>query len=205
MKAILFLERALPIFFWVLVMFGFDSPIGAILTISAAVLHELGHILTTVLFTNKRAALPTSNITGFRIKFDTLSYREELFVALGGPLMNLAIGLPLAFVSAGNPALAYLKTFGVINLVTMASNLFPIETFDGYRILSSLFGIFAPPGLHFDVFLSTLSFAFSAVMCFLSLYFILKLGEGYWIFIIFFSLLLSAIAKRQKRTIWENK
>ena len=37
-------ESILPIFFWVLMIFGMDVPYIAILTIIAAVIHEIGHI-----------------------------------------------------------------------------------------------------------------------------------------------------------------
>ena len=205
MKIMVFLEKCLPLFFWVLIMFSFDSAAGAGLTILVAFLHELGHMLMINLFTNKRASLPIANITGFRIRISELSYKEELLVSLGGPLINLIFGLPFAFISADSAPLTYLKEFGIINLVTMVSNLFPIESFDGYRIIYSLFGIFGRADFHFAAILDTLSLIFTATAAFLSLYLILKLGEGYWIFFIFFSLLFSVIRKRQKAAIWENK
>ncbi len=205
MKIIVLLEKCLPLFFWVLMMFGFDSPAGAVLTITVAVLHELGHMLMISLFTNKRASFPIANITGFRIRINELSYKEELLVSLGGPLINLIFGLPFAFIPASSVLLSYLKAFGIINLVTMVSNLFPIESFDGYRIISSVFGILGRADTSFSYILDTLSLAFTSLTCFLSLYLILKLGEGYWIFLIFFSLLISTIIKKQNRTIWENK
>ena len=39
----------LPMLFWILMTFGFDKPYIAVLTFCAAMLHELGHILASVL------------------------------------------------------------------------------------------------------------------------------------------------------------
>ncbi len=204
MKALLFLEKALPLFFWALIMFSFDDAWCAALTLFAAVIHELGHLIFALAFTEKKAGAPIPNIFGFRINIGNLSYREELLVSLGGPLVNLLFGIPLLLLSAKGEFSLYLQTFGVINTVTAVSNLFVIESFDGYRILSSLFGIFGRVGARFFIVLDTVSLAFSATLTFLALYYVLKVGSGYWIFVVFFSLLISGIVKKQRTTIWEN-
>ena len=52
--------------------------------------------------------------------------------------------------------------------------------------------------LGYDIDLSplrALSFSFTSLFCFLSLYFLLKLGEGYWIFAVFFVSMLKQLDK----------
>ena len=54
MKALRFLEKALPLFFWGLITFSFDDAWCAALTLFAAVIHELGHMLFAVAFTKAK-------------------------------------------------------------------------------------------------------------------------------------------------------
>ena len=88
--------------------------------------------------------------------------------------------------------------------MTMLSNLLPIEGYDGYRAVSSAAALLELDPTRTERTLSSLSFFFSVLVTFLSLYLILKIGEGYWIFGVFFTLTLSALAKRQNRAIYEN-
>ena len=199
------LEKMLPLAFWVVLMFGFDEPYIAILTILAAFIHEGGHLIITLPFSTKRSRAIKNEIAGFRIKTNRLSYKEELLAALGGPLANLAAGLIFFYLPLKSEFGEYSYTFAVLNVMTMASNLLPIESYDGHRALSAVLCLIFGDSLRVYSFLYWLSFIFSSVMTFISLYIMLRIGEGYWIFAVFFSVMLSAVIKRQKDTIYENK
>lgn len=200
MKLALLLQKCLPILFWALLMFGFDAPFMAILTIVSALIHELGHLCVLKLLNKGDFHSVYGRIFGFGIPIRNLSYKEELLVALGGPFINILFGVLFTILPQANAFLSYLRLFGILNIMTALSNILPIESYDGYRILHSLIAIFSKDYERGESVLFSLSFLFSAILCLLSLYLILKIGEGYWIFAVFFSILLTSIAKVQKRT-----
>ena len=192
-------QRLLPPLFWMLLLFGFDSPLFAVCTLISAAIHELGHIAVFFLLGIK-SSRPTGHITGFRIMPSrSLSFSEDALVSLGGPLANLlfsAIFLSL-FPLFGD----YAKILSIFNALTMLSNLAPIEGYDGYRIILALLSEKFP---YLERGLCALSFFFTTVLSFLSLYLIEKLGTGYWIFALFYISNLSFISKSLKRTFFEN-
>jgi len=204
MRFIFFLDKILPLVFWVLLMFGFDSAYIAVLTIIAALIHEGGHLIAMLPFSKSKGNCPRADISGFRINASGLSYKEELAAALGGPLVNLLIGALCLSLPASSYFAEYIKTFGILNIITMISNLLPIAEYDGYKIVKCIIALCSNDASSGERILYWISFLFSAVMCFLSLYIMLKLGEGYWIFAVFFSVLLSYIVKRQRYAIYEN-
>ncbi len=201
MKALYFTQRALAVMFWALLIFGFDEPYIAVLTICTALLHECGHLFAILIFTRGSRGKILGSISGFRIVGITLSYREEFFSALGGPLINLVA----FFLFSVFTQVEYGQIFGYINLLTALSNLMLIDGYDGYRMLSSLLLMHSSDTARVENVLSHLSFFFTVFMTFLSLFLILKLGEGYWIFAVFFSIMLSSLIKRQKKTNCEKK
>ena len=179
----------LPCIFWIMIIFSFDTPYMAILTILTAGIHELGHISAIIFFRNE-GRIPKGRITGFRINVSgTHSYKSEIIILLAGPLFNIIVFLlALPFSSLLN---GYLNLFIILNLATAMSNLIPAEGYDGYCALKKYFeykAINPKP-------LESLSFAVTALFCFLYLYLILKYACGFWIFSIFFLSLLSKISK----------
>ena len=52
MKIVTVFTEVLSVVFWVLVIFGFDLPYVAVLTIAAALIHELAHL--TAIFAFKK-------------------------------------------------------------------------------------------------------------------------------------------------------
>lgn len=182
-------ERILPLLFWLLLMLGFDSRYVSILTLIAAAIHEAGHILVYLILRGD-ILLPFATADGFRIKPKKgLSYSEEALVALGGPMINLLVCLLFSPFS-----LPYLKVFVSLNLLTALSNLLPICGYDGHRIIKALICMRKTPDFSENL-LSHISLVTSATLTFISLFFILKLGEGYWIFGIFFASLSGNIFK----------
>lgn len=183
-------EEILTVLFWVLLIFGFDSPKIAVYTIISAFLHECGHLAALRIMRKKSAPLPLANVSGFRIKISELSYTEELIAALSGPLVNLLIAAVSYFFFGGG-------IFAILNLMTAISNLLPIEGYDGYKICICitrvLFGDFSLG----ERIVEGVSFILCAALAFAFLFIMLKIGEGYWSFAIFFGALMQKIAKEQ--------
>ena len=187
----------LPIIFWVSVIFGFDTPCVAILTIIAAVIHELGHYLAIACFSAK--GILHGHSSGFRIKRqEMLSYTKEIAVLLAGPGMNIAFFAVCAFFADHFDG--YIKLLGYINLVTGLSNLLPLEGYDGYGAIMELLHFLERDDLTRR--LETFSFTVSVCLTFISLYLIDRFSEGYWIFGLFFVMTLSKLANFGKYDIF---
>ena len=184
MKILNFLISILPPLFWGLIIFGFEEPYIAILSIISALIHECGHIIFM-----ERARCMRGVLSGFRIKATSMvTYRQKILGYLGGPLANIAVSLALI------PFLGseYLRMLAILNLATATSNLLPIEGYDGYGIIKAILESRECPSNAFSI-LSYVSGGL--VLCFtlFSLYLMDRVGGGYWIFAIFFSFLVKII------------
>ena len=201
MKLLKFIsERALPLLFWILLMLAFDTPTMTFLTICAALTHEIGHIAVMSHLTRGSLSLPRTVISGMRLRAGRmLSYKEEAVLAAGGPAINLLVFFILIPTFNND----YTYTFAVLNLLTAISNLIPINGYDGYRILNAVMSRFPNPTLTESI-MSHTSLLFSVFAVFASLFFILKIGEGYWVFAVFFVILIKDIFKLQSKTNNEN-
>ncbi len=184
-------EEILPLFFWVLIIFGFDAPYMAILTILSALLHELGHIISLMLVGKVRGRLRT-HISGFRITADGGGYIDDIITLSGGPIINLLAFLICFALCAGKEG--YIMEVGVVSLITAISNLLPVECYDGYNIILKI--LYMKDWIGGVRVLDAISFGMSVAFTFLSLYLLLRYGEGYWVFGIFFSLLIGKILKK---------
>ena len=179
----------LPILFWLFLIFGFDAPYVAVLTVISAISHELGHCIAISVFTGKDGRV-RGHSSGFRIKrSESVSYGKEIAILLAGPTVNLVLFLLLC------PFLdnlsGYLGTFAFINLATGISNLLPLEGYDGYGAISEIMRSFGRADLikHLECF----SFILSIAVTFISLYLIDRFGEGFWIFGLFFFTVVSKV------------
>ena len=190
----------LPIIFWVSLIFGFDAPYLAILTIISALMHEMGHTVAIFILSKEKASL-RGHSTGFRIKTtDILPYPLEITILLAGPCVNVcAFLLTLPF---GDALCGYVRMLGYINLATGVSNLLPLEGYDGYGALCTLFR--SRGKAHLIKLLELFSFILSVSVTFLALYFIDTFGEGYWIFGLFFFTVLSKLIKFGKYDIFRE-
>ena len=194
MKFLVFAEQTLTLIFWILIIFGFDSPKAAALTVLAAVIHEAGHIIAIRATRRKSSVLPQAKISGFRINIPTLSYKDELICAIAGPLINLiAAAICVLFFKSESAVL-----FGALNAMTAVSNLLLVKGYDGYRAAQCTVLLLASDAARGEAILEWISFLLSCILCFFSLYLLLRLGEGYWIFFLFFSVLLTEIIGREK-------
>ncbi len=190
-RVLSFLERLLTLLFFLLLLFGFDAPSLAVMTLLSALMHEGGHLL----------ALYALGIRGGRFRAHlnglvctprrTLSYREEILVAAAGPLTNLL--LAVLFFLLCPLGVAFFSSFALCELLTGLSNLIPVRGYDGERILTAYLASHGYTGR----FSERLSFFFTAVLVFLSLALIGTLGEGYWLFGVFFVSLLLGVRERQ--------
>ncbi len=181
----------LPLCFWLMVMLSFDDISICLLTLLSATLHELGHIGAYVFIKSGKISLPRAVLNGLKLYTGTgLSYFEEFIVTLFGPLVNLLVfllSLPFAFTSS------YIFTFGIINLLCGLTNLIPIKGYDGYGILNAL--ILARQRTPKNESLEFVSLIFSALITLTFSVTIFIIGEGYWIFAVFFIHLLKEIIK----------
>ena len=185
------ITRAFSALFWILVMLGFDGVDGAILTLIAVLIHELGH-MAALFVLGRRSGAPLPRMPGFSIKVRaTLSYKEDIIVTAAGPLANLLAAV--IFLPIGQSA----EPMILINLVTAVSNLLPVRGYDGYRILTSAIALSGAGGF-LGRLPDVLSFGTAVVAVLLSLYFIYVFDSGYWIFGVFFIFLLGEVKKSLK-------
>ncbi len=184
-------DMFLPMFFWVLMIFSFADISTSVITIIAAVIHEAGHILFRFNASGE-AVFPKGALNGLRIKNGAVrSYDFELWYAAFGPMFNLAAGaIAVLFFGHSN---GYAELFAAVNFTTALSNLLPIEGYDGYKII---YCIFSKTG---SAFLYDALYGFSYLLivflAFLSLYLMLKIGSGYWIFALFLIALIKNTGK----------
>lgn len=152
--------------FWLLPLFtvlrardgGIDFVAMLLALLAAAmgcvVLHELGHALMARYF-----GIRTRNITLYPIggvaRLERLSERpiEELFIALAGPAVNVAIAvflLPFVFLTSPNLGLLqlggsalsfFLFNLLVINIGLVLFNLIPAFPMDGGRVLRAILAL----------------------------------------------------------------
>ncbi len=134
----------------------FGGGLGAVALVSAVfacvLLHELGHCLTARTYgvaVRDITLLPIGGVA--RLEGEAPSPRAEFWIALAGPLVNVALALlflPLALMAgAGQMALGlnmlgslklFLATLVSINLTLALFNLLPAFPMDGGRILRAL-------------------------------------------------------------------
>jgi hypothetical protein len=191
-------ESILPIIFWVSLIFGFDTPYVAVLTIISAVAHELGHCAAIYLLSGEIGRV-RGHSSGLRIKRgEALAYKREIMILLAGPSVNLALFLILSLF--GNAMAGYIRIFAFINLATGLSNLMPFEGYDGYGAICEALRSVGKNGA--VKHLETFSFVISIGISFIALYLIERYGEGYWIFGLFFFTVLSKLVNLGKYDIF---
>ena len=188
--------KLFPILFWVLLIYGFDEPYAAGLTILSAAVHEGGHLL--MLSTEKSDGSLSGALSGMRIRTGHCrSYFGEIGVLLAGPFANLVfclLGLTLMPVFGD-----YALHLALINLFTALSNLLPVRGHDGYRTIRFILEWKESPALFFSL-LDALSFSLTAFFSLSALYFMEKYDAGYWVWALFTFAMLSEIKEGLGRT-----
>ena len=102
--------------------------------LSAAAVHELGHLLALRLRRHPVSSV-TLSFSGAVMKTGLLSYRDVLLAAAAGPLTSLAAGffLPLW------------PEFGLYSVILGLFNLLPLPGLDGGRMVRSAVMLLFPP------------------------------------------------------------
>lgn len=182
-----------------------------VIYLAAALFHELGHLAAARLL-----CIPVKEIrfefSGVRICTDTglTSYRQEILLSLAGPLVNLilatlsfcAVGAERSFgtllslgmelLSGGEISVANsLGFFALSSLIQALTNLLPVNSFDGGRILYCLTALLWGE-LVADRILSVTSVASALLLWTVALYLMLRISAGLGIYVfaacVFFSL-----------------
>lgn len=101
----------------------------------AVALHELGHIflakLCKISMREMRLGIFGASL---QPQESLMSYKEEIFICLGGPLMNFLSVIPTVFLLDGHIPQAFVMTSVALGII----NLLPISGFDGGRMFSAL-------------------------------------------------------------------
>ena len=187
-------DKILPALFFISVMLAFDSPALAIMTLLCAALHEIGHLAASIMVSKRNLPPPRATVFGFKIDTGAiLSYNEELFIATGGPIINILLFLfllPFFFIE-------YIKILAILSLLCAISNLIPIRGYDGFRILNTL-AARVDGAADIGRLLGHLSATLAGIGALVFLVFLMIFGEGYWIFTLFFAALVREIVKNAK-------
>lgn len=122
--------------FWFVAFITFiislNVPSNVLVTVISSLLHETGHLFVMTGLGNKPQAV-RFEITGMNIIRQPdlkISTKNEILIALGGPLINLICFL-LSVVIRCVYKNESILTFGCINLILMTFNLLPIKKLDG--------------------------------------------------------------------------
>lgn len=134
---------------------GFSEALFIISIFVCVLLHELGHALTA-----RRFGIGTQDITLYPIGGVALLNREaeprqEFFIAIAGPLVNVAIAFlvyPLLSTVNGEYSLLYVSEaplsfydrLFIVNIVLVIFNMIPAYPMDGGRVVRALLGLFLP-------------------------------------------------------------
>ena len=149
--------------------------------IAAASIHEVSHIALARLLGTRLSSMRLG-IFGASLSMDshTTSYKNEILIALAGPLANLTSAIIiLLFVSELS---AFTEMFLAASIFLGLLNLLPISDFDGGRILFCIIAI--KSSLHLaSTVLKLTSFFFVFSLWTLSVYLILRLGASLSLFV----------------------
>ncbi len=113
-----------------------------VVTISAILIHECGHLLATRLCHIKTNGFCVDTL-GARLALSraTLSYPKELIICAAGPFANVLSILPL-YTFRSNVDISF---FISVSLALALLNLLPVKGFDGGRIFYCLLSLVLPP------------------------------------------------------------
>ncbi len=186
MKGKRFLIQPLAFIYLLWLLLSDKSGIAA-MSLLAAALHEVGHLLAA-----KWMHIPIRamrfDLLGARIdiKGRILSYGEEWLLCMSGPLASLVFSLlGSLFWSHGKLAVV----FSCASLLLGLLNLLPIQTFDGGRMLECALLSFTTPQKAGNI-MRGCTFLFLWLLWAFSAYLMLKIADGISLF--FFTLTLLA-------------
>lgn len=172
---------------YLLFMLFCDKSGMALISLLAAALHEVGH-LVAARFLKIPIGCMRFDLLGARIdvKGRILSYGEEWLLCVAGPLSSLIFSIVGSFFwSHTRLAIA----FSCASLLLGLLNLLPIQTFDGGRMLECALLSFASPKRTGNI-LRGCTFLFLWLLWAFSAYLMIKIADGISLF--FFTITLLA-------------
>ena len=136
-----------PLFFLFGIYFALTGKVFLFLSFTlTALIHELGHAVAGERLgykMNKISLMPYGAVVNGNI--DGLLYKDEIKIALSGPLYNLAICIFFTCLWWLIPeSYPYLESVVFTNLCVFAINLLPAYPLDGGRILSATLSLYIP-------------------------------------------------------------
>ena len=111
----------------------FGLPIGAFLLLSL-VLHEIGHMLAATFLRVPVREFGLRLAGAYNRRAYATRRRDEILISCAGPMMNLLLVVPCLFIPHIGADLA------LGNFALFVTNLLPIPSSDGRRILSNILG-----------------------------------------------------------------
>lgn len=186
MKRKRFLIQPLALIYLLFMLFCDKSGLAA-MSLLAAALHEIGHLVAARVMHIPIGAM-RFDLLGARIdvKGRILSYGEEWLLCMSGPLSSLVFSLIGSFFwSHTKLAIA----FSCASLLLGLLNLLPIQTFDGGRMLECALLSFTTPQKTGSI-LRGCTFLFLWLLWAFSAYLMIKIADGISLF--FFTLTLLA-------------
>ena len=158
----------------------------------AAFMHEMGHLIVAKCYGVKIRELRL-DIFGAALTPEKAfcSYKKEIAVAIGGPLVNMLFALfGTAFFEGGG---AFFDMLVASSFFLGTLNLLPINDFDGGRILRCLLSYFFSVSVA-DAVCAAASFVILIAMWMLSVYMMLQFGATVSLFVFSFALLCKTIS-----------
>ena len=185
MKRKRFLIQPLALIYLLFMLFCDKSGLAA-MSLLAAALHEMGHLVAARFMKIPISAM-RFDLLGARIdvKGRILSYGEEWLLCMSGPLASLVFSLiGSLFWSHSKLAIA----FSCASLLLGLLNLLPIQTFDGGRMLECALLSFTTPKKTGSI-LRGCTFLFLWLLWAFSAYLMIKIADGLSLFFFTLSLL----------------
>ncbi|MBQ5833525.1 MAG: hypothetical protein IIW36_01810 [Clostridia bacterium] len=165
------------------------------LTVTAALLHEMGHLVAAGMLRIPLGQLRL-NLLGARLEVRgrMLTYGEEWILCAFGPLFSL-LGAAVGglFWQTWERA----RIFSCASLLLGLLNLLPIRSFDGGRMLDCTLSVVLSPTLAYRI-LRVASFLFLCLLWMCAAYFLLRTGEGISLFCFSMSLFSSIFSDSEE-------
>ena len=165
-----------------ILIFG-DNSVYSVIALSAAAIHEVGHIIAAKILGVEFKTL-SLNLFGARLGLATplYSYKKEFLLCAAGPAINLITGdVALCLYNLRLPD-EHILFFAIASFFLAILNLLPIKSFDGGRMLISitapLIGLYTAEKL-----LAVLSFISLLILWGISLYLMLRVGSSLALFV----------------------
>ena len=152
-----------------------------------AILHELGHLISAKMLGIRIYAIEI-NVLGARITLDHYcSYSDEFIISLCGPLVNLVCSVvTLKFIHIFDSS-SYLKLFFLSSSSLFLTNVLPIKSFDGGRMIECTLLKKLDPILTNKIISATSFITLFTLWC-VSVYFMLRSASSLSTFIFSISL-----------------